>query len=177
MLRDSRTAKNIINRPKSGLVVSLHSGHLSRAIHGDWITDSAPGVIWSVGASRFEIVSDKVYIRRSRDDEPQSHMGTTYRLEPKRAFDSSETQDLRQRLENANAYFRWKAAEVFEDESAVRLLAKLYESVIIEFSDFDSCEDGVSLAKLTAAAFCEFSSTGIYITESGQRFIESINNA
>ena len=87
------------------------------------------------------------------------------------------TEDLRQRLESANTYFRWKAADVFEDESAVRLLAKLYESVVMDFSDFDSCKDGISLAKLTAAAFCEFSSTGIYITESGQRFIESINNA
>ena len=86
-------------------------------------------------------------------------------------------ENLRQRVENANAYFRWKAAEVFEDESAVRLLAKIYESITVDFSEFDSQKDGISLAKLTAAAFCEFSSTGIYITESGRRFVESINNA
>ncbi len=94
-----------------------------------------------------------------------------------RISDSEEIQELRQRLENTNAYFRWKAAEVFEDESAVRLLARIYESTTVDFLEFDSRKDGVSLAKLTAAAFCEFSSTGIYITESGQRFIESINNA
>lgn len=90
---------------------------------------------------------------------------------------NGSTEDLRQRVEDANAYFRWKAAEVFEDESAVRLLARLYEAITVEFSEFDSGKDGISLAKLTAAAFCEFSSTGIYVTESGQRFIESINNA
>ena len=101
----------------------------------------------------------------------------------KRVYDNklitmnSPTEDLRLRLEDANAYFRWKAAEVFEDESAVRLLARIYDSVMVEFSEFDSSKDGISLAKLTAAAFCEFSSTGIYITESGRRFIESINNA
>ncbi len=90
---------------------------------------------------------------------------------------NGSAEDLRQRLEDVNAYFRWRTAEVIEDESAVRLLARLYEAITMEFSEFDSSKDGISLAKLTAAAFCEFSSTGIYITESGQRFIESINNA
>ena len=103
-------------------------------------------------------------------------MNQNRNLESPTLIDDS-VEDLRQRLEDANAYFRWKAAEVFEDESAVRLLARIYDSVIVEFSEFDSRKDGISLAKLTAAAFCEFSSTGVYVTESGQRFIESINNA
>ena len=89
--------------------------------------------------------------------------------------ESNET--LGQRLANANDYFKRKATEVVSDESALRLLAALYEAVVVDISEFDLCEDGLSLAKLTAASFCEIGATVVYITESGQRFIDSIKDA
>ena len=81
---------------------------------------------------------------------------------------------LHQRLDNANRHFRRKAAEVLNDEAAVLLLAQLYEQSTITLSGFDSCKHGVSLAKLTAANFCEVGANLIYITEAGQKFTESI---
>jgi hypothetical protein len=90
-------------------------------------------------------------------------------------FGSSAAPDsLRQRLDNANRYFHRKAAEVFSDDVALRLLAAIYQVGVIDLADFDSCEYGVPLAKLTAANFCEIGARVIYVTESGQRFIESI---
>lgn len=90
--------------------------------------------------------------------------------------DADPVQTLRQRLDNANNHFRKKAAEVFGDGDAVRLLARLYQAVIVDIADFDACKDGVSLAKLTAANFCEIGAKSIYITEAGQNFIDAINS-
>ena len=90
---------------------------------------------------------------------------------------NDSTEELRQRLANANDYFRRKATEVVSDDAALRLLATLYEAVVVDISEFDSCKDGLSLAKLTAANFCEIGANVIYITESGQRFIDSIKDA
>ena len=81
---------------------------------------------------------------------------------------------LQQRIDNANRLFRRKAAEVFNDEDSVRLLARLYQAVVIDIVDFDSGKEGIALAKLTAANFCEIGAKVIYITESGQRFIKAI---
>ena len=86
-----------------------------------------------------------------------------------------ETEELRQRLDNANNHFRWKAAEVLGDEDAVRLLIELYQQSTIRIAEFDACQDGISLARLTAANFCEVGANLIYITEAGQRFIESLD--
>ena len=87
---------------------------------------------------------------------------------------TSESDDLRRRLDNANLYFHRKATEVFSDDVALRLLAAIYEIGVVDLEDFDACEYGVPLAKLTAANFCEIGAKVIYITESGQQFIESI---
>lgn len=83
---------------------------------------------------------------------------------------------LRERLDNANNHFRKKAAEVFGDGDAVRLLARLYQAVTVDIADFDARKDGVSLAKLTAANFCEIGAKSIYITEAGQNFIDAVNS-
>ena len=165
-LKDSYITRTVRNRHKP--------------YHGSLARRRLPGTIsvhWGTAGKKLAFHggrSDTLYKRRI----VLGMGGTSSTREDvlKRTSAPEEIKDLHQRLENVNAYFRWKAAEVFEDESAVRLLAKLYKSVMIEFSDFDSHKDGISLAKLTAAAFCEFSSTGIYITESGQRFIKSIND-
>ena len=90
--------------------------------------------------------------------------------------DADPTKTLRQRLDNANNHFRKKAAEVFGDGDAVRLLARLYQAVTVDIADFDARKDGVSLAKLTAANFCEIGAKSIYITEAGQNFIDAINS-
>ena len=87
----------------------------------------------------------------------------------------SSTARLQHRLDNANRHFKWKAAEVFGDEDAIRLLARLYQSINIELEEFDTCQHGMALAKLTAANFCEIGAEVIYITEAGQRFVEALN--
>ncbi len=90
---------------------------------------------------------------------------------------AKSTEGLRQRLANANDYFRRKASAVVSDEAALRLLAGMYQDTVVEISDFDSCEDGIPMAKLTAANFCEIGENVIYITEAGQRAIEAIEGA
>ena len=82
---------------------------------------------------------------------------------------------LQRRLDNVNRHFRRKAAAVFNDDDALTLLATLYESVVVETEDFDFCQQGRALAKLAAANFAEVGANGIFITESGQRFIDNIN--
>ena len=88
---------------------------------------------------------------------------------------ASSTENLRHRLDNANRHFRRKASAVLADEVTVRLLAELYQSFNIDLEEFDACEYGVALAKLTAANFCEVGAKVIYITEAGQGFIEALN--
>ena len=83
---------------------------------------------------------------------------------------------MRQRLANANNHLRKKAAAVFGDDDAVRLLARLYHALVVDIADFDAGKDGIALAKLTAANFCEIGAKSIYITEAGQRFIDAINS-
>ena len=84
----------------------------------------------------------------------------------------TETEELRQRLNNANTYFKRMAADVFGDEDSVRLLAELYQKTAIRLSEFDSGRQGIALSRLAAAHFCEVGANLIYITEAGQRFIE-----
>ena len=87
----------------------------------------------------------------------------------------ASTEDLRRRLDNANRHFRRKAAAVLGDEDAVRLLAELYQSFNLDIEEFDTCRQGIALAKLTAANFCEVGAKVIYITEAGQSFIEALH--
>ena len=96
-------------------------------------------------------------------------------LEPSTAEDSVAAANLRRRLDNFNRHFRRKAAAVLNDDAALRLLAAMYSNVVVETDEFDFCKHGRALAKLTAANFCEIGANSIYITESGQRFIDNIN--
>ena len=111
-----------------------------------------------------------------------SHWSSTPTLVPKlgrvhllahKSVRPNPPDNLRQRLDNANDYFRRKAAEVYSDESALDLLTILHKAVVVEIADFDPVKDGIPLAKLTAANFCEIGANVIYITEVGQRFMES----
>ena len=87
---------------------------------------------------------------------------------------SAPTADLQRRLDNANAYFRRKAAEVLTDDSAVRLMAVLYQDGLVELADFNKRQLGLPLAKIAAAGFCEIGANAICITQSGQNFIGSL---
>ena len=78
------------------------------------------------------------------------------------------------KLDEFEQHFRRKAAAVLIDDDALRLLALFYIETVIENSDFDFCQNGRSLAKLTAAHFCEVGANGIYITDRGQRLINSL---
>ena len=80
------------------------------------------------------------------------------------------------RIERVNSYFKLKAAEVFNDEASVRLLARLYESHALAYRDLPVNEtNGVALARLTAAGFCEVGPLRARITDDGQRFIDNIH--
>lgn len=111
---------------------------------------------------------------------PSEHTGTASSVASTSDESSSSVADparsLQQRLDNVNSHFRRKATEVFADDVALGLLAVLYQDSVIDLADFNACELGVPLAKLTAANFCEVGANVIYITESGQRFIASIQN-
>ena len=100
---------------------------------------------------------------------------TNSRVKQTEATGNASTEELRQRLDNANRHFRRKAAAVLGDEDAVRLLAELYQSFNLDIEEFDTCQQGIALAKLTAANFCEVGSKVIYITKAGQRFIEALH--
>ena len=75
-------------------------------------------------------------------------------------------------LDDMNRHFRRKAASVINDGASLRLLAEMYSKKVVETSEFDFCRDGRSLAKLTAAHFCEVGVNGIYITDRGYRFFD-----
>lgn len=99
------------------------------------------------------------------------------RSRPLHQLTPTKTDELRQRLSNANAHFRRKAADVLDDEEALQLLCDLYETVVINISEFDPCVNGIALSRLTAANFCEVGANVIFITDSGRRFVESIDQA
>lgn len=85
--------------------------------------------------------------------------------------------ELRHKLANAAGYFRRKTSAVLNDDASLRLLADIHEAGVMEKSDFDPCEHGFALAKLTAANLCEIGANVIYVTPVGRRFIKTIENA
>ena len=101
----------------------------------------------------------------------ESVPGRTYRP------NTPSARHLQQQASNANDYFIRRGTEVFNDEEALKLLAALYADVVVETKELDLGEQGLAMAKLTAADFCEVGADVIYITEAGQRFIRSIEGA
>lgn len=97
-----------------------------------------------------------------------------WRAKSRRAETSISRQDVRQRLDNVNLHFARKADEVFIDAPSLELLASLYASIVVPISEVDVGEQGTALARLAAANFCEVGANVIYVTEAGQRFVESI---
>jgi hypothetical protein len=97
-----------------------------------------------------------------------------FRRASRRGVAGNSSGSTRQRLANANDYFHRKATEVFNDKAALQLLEKMYQDVVWDIADFDACQNGIALAKLTAANFAEVGAKIIYITEAGQRFMDSV---
>jgi hypothetical protein len=89
--------------------------------------------------------------------------------------DTDHASDARTRLDRVNRHFRRKAGAVFNDVDALGLLTRMNSKIVVETSDFDFCNGGRSLAKLTAANFCDVGANGIYITDRGRRFIAKLN--
>ena len=117
------------------------------------------------------------HMTRDKYDEetPRYHdfnLGTLAEFSQSVGAKSSE--NLRRRLANANDHFRRKASEVYNDQSALDLLTTFDRDVVVDISDFDTCSYGIPLSKLAAANFCEVGASVIFITDAGQRFIESL---
>ena len=92
--------------------------------------------------------------------------------EPKHIVDVDR--GLSDRLGNANTHFRRKASEVVNDNTALGLLSVLYNGIVVDLSHIDAGTEGVSLAKLAAANFCEIGAKIIYITDAGIQFMDSL---
>ena len=88
--------------------------------------------------------------------------------------DPEHEDELRTRLENVNDHFRRMAAGVIGDQDALRLLADLYERKSVDLPEYRDA--GIPLARLTAASFCEIGAGLIHITDSGMRFIQSLQD-
>ena len=108
-------------------------------------------------------------------------MQATYKTELRNGAaldgDAESVQELRDRLANANDYFARKAGDVLIDELALRLLATLYQEVVVDSSETGVSPLGIALAKLTAANLCEVDADSVFITKSGQKFIDAILDA
>ncbi|MCE2457362.1 MAG: hypothetical protein J4G14_06050 [Dehalococcoidia bacterium] len=148
---------------------------------GDWYDLSGDAIVklrLGSAAGSGRAISSKGASLLAGQDVRLQLLNAPYHVELRSLLDrppSNPTEDLRHRLDNANRHFRRKAAAVLGDEEAVRLLAKMFKLVTLPFDDFDTCEEGIALAKLTAANFCEIGSNVIYITEAGQNFIEALD--
>ena len=87
----------------------------------------------------------------------------------------TENLTIEQRLENSNAHFRHKAAEVLGDKQSVKLLANIYSQKSVDASSLNLQGYELALAKLAAAFFIEIGADCVYVTDAGMRFIESLN--
>ena len=96
------------------------------------------------------------------------------RAEPVATAAHNATRDLQRRLEIANAYFRRKATEVLTDDTALGMMAVLYQDGLIDIAKLNEGQLAIALAKITAAGFCEIGVHAICITQSGERFVGSL---
>ena len=88
--------------------------------------------------------------------------------------DPEHEDQLQVRLENANQHFRRLAAEVLDDQEALRLLARFHQEGSIESTLL--LDQAIPLAMLTAANFCQVGANLIYITDPGIRFVNSLKD-
>ena len=89
-------------------------------------------------------------------------------------IDPEHEDELQSRLDDVNTHFRRMAGAVMNDQDALLLLEDLNERKTVDFPEFR--EAGIPLARLTAAGFCEVGAGRVYITGSGMRFVQSIQN-
>ncbi len=153
------------------LVVGYHGDFLNdfqfnRVEAGQYERSMDSIVAWDFGLHPYESVESWTLPPSERDS-----------LQPNSDRNAPSLIEAQTRLERVNRHFRRKAGAVFNDDDAVRLLARLYADSVMEIAEFNFCEDGQSLAKLTAANFCEIGANGVYITDRGKQFIDTLNAA
>ena len=142
-----------------------------RSVHEQesWTGMVHPGLGWNVEDC---IVSQYPTRHPMLNNERAGLRRNAVRIHQVKIMRSTET--LAQRVDNANAYFRRKAAEVLDDEHALEYLNNLYQQVVVDIPDSGISPDGFALGKIAAANFCEIGANAISITLSGRRFVESI---
>ena len=142
-----------------GSTMVFIANHPSKGFYVDWETPIAMGLT-DVAAER----GRGGFMRALSTEQAEEDWSVT-------------VEAYRDRLANANDYFRRKAAEVFMDDTALSLLGELERSFTVNLADLNIHERGLALAKLTAAGFVEIGARVIYITEAGQRYVQSIEEA
>ena len=136
-----------------------------------WVQTERPAVVWSEA----NCLVEEHYAHTGSAAQEGWARAMRGRMGRRMVDPEAEQANLRRRLDNANRYFRRKAAAVFNDETAMHLLNEIHVKVVVETEEFDFCKYGRALAKLTAANFCEIGANSVYITEPGQRFVDNIN--
>ena len=134
-----------------------------------WVVITRPIQGWDVEDC---IVSESPAHPPLLGDERMGFRRNTSRVQEVETMDTIET--LSRRVHNANAYFRRRAAEVLDDEQAMKYLENLYRQVVVDIPSSDMSPEDLALAKIAAANFCEIGVNAISITLSGRRFVESI---
>ena len=143
--------------------------------HGDYHHGGVP--LYQIDADIAEVLRGVKEISKSREPGTWDWNQTAREWHApamRRSESTSSADNLRQRLANANDYFRRKASEVYNDQEALDLLKTMDRDVVVDIANFDACSFGVPLSKLTAANFCEIGAKVIFITEAGQRFLNSL---
>ena len=138
-----------------------------------WVTVGHPTDEWSEA----NCVAVRPGFRQRSRIEEELHGAGFHFVSFQNLGPSEDSTNLRERLDNANAHFRRKAAQVLDDDDALKLLDDLYQNVVQDIQDTEIPAAGVGLAKLAAANFCEVGANVIYITHAGRRFVESINRS
>ena len=78
------------------------------------------------------------------------------------------------RLADLNDGYRSRLSAAMDDSAAMELLHDISERISIDFEDFDFAANGLALSKLTSAELCGVGEAVVYITDAGNRVLESL---
>lgn len=165
------------NWPKAKSVLTGDGGAIDPSmgsLHGHLLAPPMEGAVIDHGADWASEPEQGAHIGLSHLGYREFRFLRMWRANKPRNESNDVDQNIRRRLSQANTYFARKADEVFIDELSLKLLATLYEQTVVPTSELDVGTHGASLARLTAANFCEVGANVIYITEAGQQFVDSV---
>ena len=83
---------------------------------------------------------------------------------------------LQESLDSANRLFQDRATEVLNDPLSIELLVGLHHVATIQLELIDTVRYALPLAKLTAANFCRIGVNDIWVTDTGNDFIKSLES-